>query len=86
VDDAVTLIRSKRELVLKVAAACGIKVQAVYQWEHVPVARVLIVSQVIKVPPHKIRPDYYPAPPRAPRARKAPRKRPVSAANADLSS
>lgn len=45
-----------------VAKACGIKRQAVEQWEQVPWNRVLVVEKVTGIPRHKIRSDIYPAP------------------------
>lgn len=44
------------------AEALGITVQAVSQWKHVPVERVLAVSALTGLPPHELRPDIYPQP------------------------
>ena len=57
--DILKLIR-KRGLGAPIAAACGIKRQAVGQWQRVPSNRVLTVSRVTNIPPHRIRPDLYP--------------------------
>lgn len=45
-----------------VARKFGIQRQAVDKWTRVPAERVLVVSEMSGVPPHKIRPDIYPAP------------------------
>lgn len=58
-DAAVAHIRGTRGLSVKVAEACGIKRQAVYQWERVPPENVLVVAGVINMPPEKIRPDVF---------------------------
>jgi len=52
-------IRATRGLAAKVAVACGIKRQAVYQWTRVPVERVHIVAKLLKLPAKKIRPDIF---------------------------
>lgn len=46
----------------EIAAALGIKRQALAQWTRVPHTRVLAVAKIIKWEPHQIRPDVYPAP------------------------
>ncbi|HEY2212300.1 MAG TPA: YdaS family helix-turn-helix protein [Bradyrhizobium sp.] len=58
--DIIKLIR-KRGLGSPIAKACGIKRQAVCQWRQVPSKRVLIVSKITNIPPHRIRPDLYPS-------------------------
>lgn len=42
-----------------VAAACGIRRQAVPQWKVVPARHVITVAQIIGIPRHKIRPDVF---------------------------
>lgn len=46
----------------KLADYLGCKVQAVYQWNQVPVKRVLDIAKLTGIPPHEIRPDVYPEP------------------------
>lgn len=43
-----------------IAAALGIKRQAIAQWDRCPVARVLEVERISGVPRHFLRPDIYP--------------------------
>jgi Bacterial toxin YdaS len=61
VNDILELIR-ERGLLGDVADACGIRRQAVSQWQEVPWNRVLEVERVTGVRRHLIRPDIYPAP------------------------
>jgi pyruvate kinase len=58
-DKAVTKIRSKRGLSVRVAEACGIERAAVYQWKKVPIERVYDVAPVIDMTPEQIRPDIF---------------------------
>jgi len=58
-DLATAKIRGVRGLAVRVADACGIKPQAVRQWEKVPVNRVIEVSKVIGMKPSEIRPDLH---------------------------
>jgi len=44
------------------ADALGITDGAVSQWEEVPVARVLKIEEVFRIPRWKLRPDFYPPP------------------------
>ena len=48
-----------------VADALKIKVPSTYSWERVPVGRVLVLSKLTGMPPHKLRPDIFPRPGRA---------------------
>lgn len=59
VDAVVSRIRGERGLSVKVAAACGVARQAVYQWKRVPPEHVQAVSGVINEPPETIRPDIF---------------------------
>lgn len=46
----------------RLAEALGITPEAIYQWDVLPVARVLEVEKLTGVPRHELRPDYYPPP------------------------
>lgn len=46
----------------ELADALGIKKQAITQWRHVPIAHVLMIEQLLRVPRHVLRPDVYPDP------------------------
>jgi len=59
VDPAIAKIRATRGLPIKVAKACGIDRQAVYQWRKVPPRWVHIVAKMIKLKPKTIRPDIF---------------------------
>lgn len=53
------------------ADTLGLPVQTVYSWinrDTVPARRVLAVSRLTGVPPHKLRPDIYPVPAKARKA------------------
>lgn len=52
----------EKSSVTAIARACGITTQAVSQWDRVPPSRVLIVSRLTGIPPHRLRPDIMPAP------------------------
>jgi hypothetical protein len=52
-------IRATRGLPAKIALACGIRRQAIYQWTRVPVERVRVVAKILKLPAKKIRPDIF---------------------------
>ena len=52
----------------KLAAALGISLQAVAQWEEVPPLRVIAVERISGVPRHELRPDLYPVEPAGARA------------------
>jgi hypothetical protein len=58
-DPAIALIRANRGMAVRIAEALGIDKQAVYQWKKVPPLRVLTVSEIIGMPPEKIRPDVF---------------------------
>jgi len=59
-DKAIAKIRGERGLSAQIARELGIHRVAVYQWERVPVNRVLQVAKIIKMRPSQIRPDIYP--------------------------
>ena len=44
------------------AAAAGVRPQAISQWKQVPVERVARISEVLGIPRHELRPDIYEAP------------------------
>jgi hypothetical protein len=58
-DEAVTKIRTTRGLSALVARACGIERAAVYQWDKVPLNRVLEVAKVLQMSCEKVRPDFF---------------------------
>lgn len=60
-DKGLRLVRKKKS-VSEIADACGIKSQAVSQWDRVPPGRVKAVSKLTGIPPHEIRPDWFDAP------------------------
>jgi hypothetical protein len=45
-----------------VAEALRIKVPSTYSWKQVPAERVLVLSRMSGMPPHKLRPDIFPRP------------------------
>jgi DNA-binding transcriptional regulator YdaS (Cro superfamily) len=55
---AITLMKTSTAL----AAAVGIRPQAISQWDRVPVGRVLAVEAATGIPRHELRPDIYPPP------------------------
>ena len=44
---------------VRIAEALKIEKQSVYDWKKVPPLRVLTVSEIIGMPPEKIRPDVF---------------------------
>jgi pyruvate kinase len=58
-DAAIAKIKGERGMSVRIANALKIKKAAVYQWQKVPPARVQIVSEIIDMPPEKIRPDIF---------------------------
>jgi len=62
---AISLIHNVRGTARRIAKACDISKEAVWNWKRVPAERVLVVSRVTKIPRHLIRPDIYPPPRRA---------------------
>jgi len=58
-DTICATIKETRGLPARIAAACGIRRQAVYQWERVPVERVRVVAKLMKISPKQIRPDIF---------------------------
>ncbi len=55
-------IREQRGLAPKLAKRLGISREAVWLWRRVPAEHALIVAEMLKLPPHKVRPDLYPPP------------------------
>lgn len=53
----------------KFAKACGITVQAVCLWSHVPINQVLKVERVTGIPREQLRPDIFGAPRPRPQTR-----------------
>jgi hypothetical protein len=45
-----------------IAAACQISMDAIKHWKRVPPKRAKIVAQIIGIPCHLIRPDFFPTP------------------------
>jgi transcriptional regulator with XRE-family HTH domain len=62
VDQAIKMIKETRGLAVRVAEACGIARNAVYQWERVPVERVHTVAPLLEMTPEQIRPDIFRVP------------------------
>jgi len=62
VDQAIKAIKETRGLAVRVAEACGIARNAVYQWERVPVERVHVVAPILEMTPEQIRPDIFRVP------------------------
>jgi transcriptional regulator with XRE-family HTH domain len=48
----------------ELAAKMGVQDAAVTKWEKgkIPAERVLKLSEITRIPPHRLRPDLYPAP------------------------
>ena len=59
VDPAIARIRAIRGMAVRIAEAFKIDKAAVYQWKRVPADRVLIVSELIGMPPEQVRPDVF---------------------------
>jgi hypothetical protein len=58
-DEVCDLIFATRGMPVRIAKACGITRQSVYQWKRVPPHWVSIVAKLMKLPPGKIRPDVF---------------------------
>jgi hypothetical protein len=58
-DEICELILTTRGLPARIARACNITRQAVYQWKRVPPHWVRVVAKILKMPPKKIRPDIF---------------------------
>jgi hypothetical protein len=61
-DPVLHMVRSKRGTAPRIAQACGIMREAVWNWPQVPARHVLTVERVLEIPRHLIRPDLYPPP------------------------
>lgn len=44
------------------AEVAGVRPQAISQWRHIPVERVVRISEALGMPRHELRPDIYEAP------------------------
>jgi DNA-binding transcriptional regulator YdaS (Cro superfamily) len=58
-DRAIAKISKNHGMAVRVAEACGIVRQAVYQWKKVPVQHVHKVAKVIGMTAEEIRPDIF---------------------------
>jgi hypothetical protein len=56
------LVRDVRGTAGRIATACGINREAVWNWRRVPAVHVIACEQLLAIPRHKIRPDIYPPP------------------------
>lgn len=68
-DKVMTKIRSTRGLPVKIAEACDIAREAVYQWDRVPLERVFVVAGVLGMKPEDVRPDFFRQKPKPKRKR-----------------
>jgi DNA-binding transcriptional regulator YdaS (Cro superfamily) len=59
IDEAIKQAGSVKAL----AAAAGVRPQAISQWQKIPVERVVRISDALGIPRHVLRPDLYEAPP-----------------------
>lgn len=57
-----SMVRGVRGTAVRIATACGINREAVWNWQQVPAKHVLVVEQTLDIPRHLIRPDLYPPP------------------------
>jgi hypothetical protein len=58
-DEVCHYINWKRGMSAKVAIACGVTRQNVYQWKRVPAIHVVTVAQILDITPNQIRPDIF---------------------------
>lgn len=63
------LVRNERGTAPRIAAACGIQREAVWNWRRVPAGHVLTIERLLGIPRHLIRPDIY-EPPYHPRTKR----------------
>lgn len=61
-DLVLTQVQSTKGLAPRIAEACGVRREAVWNWKRIPVAHVFAIEELLGIPRHKIRPDIYPAP------------------------
>jgi pyruvate kinase len=61
-DPVLSLVRGVRGTAVRIAAACGVNRETVWNWQQVPAKHVLAVESVLDIPRHRIRPDLYPPP------------------------
>jgi DNA-binding transcriptional regulator YdaS (Cro superfamily) len=68
-DPVLEQVHAVRGTAVRIAAACHITREAVWDWRRVPAGHVLAVERLLGIPRHLIRPDLY-EPPYHPRTRK----------------
>jgi pyruvate kinase len=56
------MVRDVRGTATRIADACSINREAVWNWHQVPPKHVLTIEQLLDIPRHRIRPDLYPPP------------------------
>jgi pyruvate kinase len=61
-DPVLNMVRKVRGTAPRIAKACNINREAVWNWQRVPAEHVLTVEALLDIPRHKIRPDLYPPP------------------------
>lgn len=61
-DPVLHLVRTVRGTASRIAKACGINREAVWNWKRVPAEHVLAVEYVLGIKRYDIRPDIYPPP------------------------
>jgi DNA-binding transcriptional regulator YdaS (Cro superfamily) len=61
-DPVLSMVRGVRGTAVRIAAACGINRETVWNWQQVPAKHVLAVESALAIPRHLIRPDIYPPP------------------------
>jgi hypothetical protein len=55
-------VHTVRGTAVRIAAACHITREAVWDWKHTPAVHVLTVERLLGIPRHLIRPDLYQRP------------------------
>lgn len=61
-DPVLHQVKAIRGTAVRIAAACGITREAVWDWRRTPAVHVLKVERVLGIPRHLIRPDLYEPP------------------------
>jgi len=75
-DEVLTQLFAERGVQERIAEALGVSRQAVHRWGQVPEAYIYAVAKLLRVKPHRLRPDLFTA---------AGRRRPGTEGRADLS-
>jgi pyruvate kinase len=64
-DPVLQMVREQRGTASRIAKACGVNREAVWNWDargEIPAKHVLVIESLLNIPRHRIRPDLYPPP------------------------